>query len=52
MAYADGQLTQLTYPSGLVIDYVWDFLAISAVNVNGKPLLSDIKWTGDGRAIA
>ena len=52
MAYTNGQLTKLTYPSGLVIDYVWELGKISAINVNGKTLLSDIKWTGDGQAIA
>jgi RHS repeat-associated protein len=38
-------LTSITYPSGATISYVWTNGAISAVQVNGKNLISNIAWS-------
>ncbi|SMC23706.1 RHS repeat-associated core domain-containing protein [Andreprevotia lacus DSM 23236] len=38
-------LTSITYPSGATISYVWTNGAISAVQLNGKNLISNIAWS-------
>ncbi len=60
--YLNGRLTRLTYPSGAYVDYTWSQGRISALSLNGAPLLSNLQyqpfgparsWTwGNGQAYA
>jgi RHS repeat-associated protein len=45
----DGQLDQLTTPSGQLIAYVWQNGRVDAVTVNGQPLIGQIAYEPDGQ---
>ena len=39
-----GQLASITYPSGTIINYLYTSGKLSAINVNGNPLVLDISY--------
>ncbi|MCP5277428.1 MAG: RHS repeat protein [Thiobacillus sp.] len=43
-AYLNGQRTHIAYPSGAYVDYAWSQGRITAVTLNGAPLVSEIQY--------
>jgi RHS repeat-associated protein len=49
---AGGQLVTVTYPSGVKVDYQYTGGQVSAVLINGKPQLSQIKYNAVGQLVS
>ncbi len=50
--YLNGQRTRLDYPSGAYAEYTWNQGRITAISVNGTPLLEDIQYQPFGAPMA
>ncbi|WP_187359852.1 RHS repeat protein [Chitinolyticbacter meiyuanensis] len=46
-----GQLSQITYPSGTLVNYSWSNGRISEVKVNGQVLLNNAQYGANGRLL-
>ncbi|RJG38991.1 RHS repeat-associated core domain-containing protein [Motilimonas pumila] len=44
-------LERITYPSGMVVDYLYDKGELTGINVNGQALLQNIHWSRTGTPI-
>ncbi|UXY15344.1 hypothetical protein N8I74_18865 [Chitiniphilus purpureus] len=49
---AAGQLNRIAYPSGTIVEYDWQHGQVSAMRVNGQPLLDQLHYSTDGRPLA